>query len=176
MTTRVGFLRAVNVGKRTVQMAKLVEVCEGLGYDNVWTFINSGNVVFDASGSRTAIEASMEKAFEAEFGFECTTFVRTAAELRAALKVDPFSLAAGDTYFITFLKTAPSAAVAKALREASNDFDTLEVHGRDVHWRMRGKSTDTKIKPATWKLLGPNGSTSRNVNMLTKLSAKLSPK
>jgi len=174
MTTRVGFLRAVNVGKRTVQMAKVVDVCEGLGFGNVWTFINSGNVVFDASGARAAIERSMEKALEAEFGFECTTFVRTAAELRSALAVDPFPLAAGDTYFITFLKDAPSAEVAKALHAASNDFDTLEVHGRDVHWRMRGKSTDTRIKPATWKLLGPNSSTSRNVNMLRKLSAKLS--
>jgi len=176
MTTRVGFLRAVNVGKRTVRMAKLIEVCEGLGFDNVWTFINSGNVVFDTSGSRTTIEHSMETALEAEFGFECTTFVRTAAELRAALAVEPFAVAAGDTYFITFLKDAPSTDVAKALRVASNDFDTLEVHGRDVHWRMHGKSTDTKVKPATWKLLGPNSSTSRNVNMLRKLSAKLDAK
>jgi uncharacterized protein (DUF1697 family) len=166
----------VNVGKRTVQMAKLVDVCEGLDFDRVWTFINSGNVVFDASGARTAIEHSMEQALEAEFGFECTTFVRTAAELRSALDVEPFPVAAGDTYFITFLKHAPSAEVAKALRAASNDFDTLVVHGRDVHWRMRGKSTDTKIKPATWKLLGPNSSTSRNVNMLRKLSAKLDAK
>ena len=163
----------MNVGKRTVQMAKLVTICEGLGYDNVWTFINSGNVVFDAAGAATKIERTLEGAFEAEFGFECTTFVRSAAELRTALAVEPFELVAGDTYFITFLKTAPSAAVTKALHAASNDFDTLEVHGRDVHWRMRGKSTDTKIKPATWKLLGPNSSTSRNVNMLTKLSAKL---
>jgi uncharacterized protein (DUF1697 family) len=176
MTTRVGFLRAVNVGKRTVQMAKLVEICTGLGFDGVWTFINSGNVVFDAPGTRAATEQSMEKALEAEFGFEVTTFVRTAAELRTALAIDPFSLAPGDTYFITFLKDAPSAEVATALRAASNDFDTLEVHGRDVHWRMRGKSTDTRIKPATWKLLGPNSSTSRNVNMLRKLSAKLSAK
>lgn len=173
MTTRVGFLRAVNVGKRTVQMAKLIDVCEGLGFDKVWTFINSGNVVFEAAGGRAAIERSMEKAFEAEFGFECTTFVRTAAELRSALRVDPFPIAAGDTYFITFLKEAPSADVAAALRAASNDFDTLVVDGREVHWRMRGKSTDTKIKPATWKLLGPNSSTSRNVNMLRKLADKL---
>ena len=173
MTTRVGFLRAVNVGKRTVRMVKLIEVCEGLGFDNVWTFINSGNVVFEAAGGRAATEQSMETALEAEFGFECTTFVRTAAELRAALAIEPFSLAAGDTYFITFLKAPPSAEVAKALHAASNDFDTLEVHGRDVHWRMRGKSTDTKVKPATWKQLGPNSSTSRSVNMLRKLSAKL---
>ena len=51
MTTRVAFLRAVNLGRRTVKMARLVEVFEGLGYDDVWTYINSGNIVFDAAGS-----------------------------------------------------------------------------------------------------------------------------
>jgi uncharacterized protein (DUF1697 family) len=173
MTTRVGFLRAVNLGKRTVPMARLKAIVEELGYADVWTHINSGNVVFDAPGSRVDIEGALEEAFEAEFGFEVTTFVRSAAELRAALNVDAFTLDDGDTYFITFLKTPPSAATTKALEAASNDFDTLVVHGRDVHWRMRGKSTDTTLKKPTWNLVGVNGSTSRNVTMLRKLSAKL---
>ena len=173
MTTRVAFLRAVNLGKRTVRMPTLVAVCEALGYGDPWTFVNSGNVVFDATGSRATIERAMEKALEAELGFECTTFVRSAAELRAALAIKPFSMASGDTYFITFLKDAPSKRTAAALEDASNDFDTLVVHGRDVHWHMRGKSTDTKLKAAVWRQLGEHASTSRNVNMLTKLVAKL---
>jgi len=173
MATRIGFLRAVNVGRRTVAMSKLKAVCESLGYADVQTYVNSGNVVFGATGSRGAIEQQLERALEDEFGFECTTFVRTPAELRAALALHPFEVAAGDTYFVTFLKAAPSAPVAKALEAASNDFDTLVVQGRDVHWRMHGKSTDTKLKAAVWKPLGAHGSTSRNVNMLTKLVAKL---
>ena len=63
-------------------MARLVEVFEGLGYDGVWTYINSGNVVFDAAGSRADLEQTIEQALEAEFGFEVTTFVRTAPELK----------------------------------------------------------------------------------------------
>jgi uncharacterized protein (DUF1697 family) len=175
MTTRIGFLRAVNVGRRTVPMARLKAIAEELGYDGVWTHINSGNVVFEAAGSRADIEASLEVALEAAFGFEVTTFVRTAAELHKALAVEPFTLDDGDTYFITFLKTAPPAAAAVALEAASNDFDTLVVRGRDVHWRMRGKSTDTTLKKATWNLVGHNGSTSRNITMLRKLSSKLAP-
>ncbi len=173
MSTRVGFLRAVNVGKRTVAMARLKAVCESLGYGDVRTYVNSGNVVFDATGSRTAVESALERALEDEFGFECTTFVRTPTELRAALDLHPFEVASGDTYFVTFLKKAPSRSVAGALEAASNDFDTLVVHGRDVHWRMHGKSTDTKLKAAVWKSLGEHASTSRNVNMLTKLAARL---
>ena len=173
MTTRVGFLRAVNVGKRRVGMSKLVAVCEDLGYGDPWTHGNSGNAVFDTSGSRTTIEHAMERALDREFGFEVTMFVRTAAELRKALKASPFQVGSGDTYFITFLKKPPAATTAKALEGASNDFDTLVVIGRDVHWRMRGKSTDTKVKSKTWSLLGQHASTSRNVNMLRKLADKL---
>ena len=116
MTTRIAFLRAVNVGTRRVPMTRLVEVCEGLGYDNVWTHANSGNAVFDAAGSRTTIEQAMEAAFESAMGFEVTTFVRTAAELKQAVSRDPFKVAAGDTYFITFLKKPPPAADAKGPR------------------------------------------------------------
>jgi uncharacterized protein (DUF1697 family) len=175
VTTRIAFLRAVNLGKRTVKMSRLVQIIEELGYEGAWTHINSGNVVFEAAGSRADIERSIEVALEAELGFEVTTFVRTAAELRKALLVDPFTVNDGDTYFVTFLKTTPSAATAKALAAASNDFDTLVVRGRDVHWRMRGKSTETTLTRKTWNIAGEHGSTSRNITMLRKLGAKLGP-
>jgi uncharacterized protein (DUF1697 family) len=174
MTVRVGFLRAVNLGKRRVEMARLKAVAEGLGYADVWTYINSGNVVFDTSGSRAAVEKALEKALEAEFGFECTTFVRTAAELEKTLAATPFDVGAKDTHFVTFLKKTPSASAAKALEALSNDFDTLVVKGADVHWLMHGKSIDTSISKAKWeKILGPLSSTSRNVTALTKLSDKI---
>jgi uncharacterized protein (DUF1697 family) len=173
MTTRIGFLRAVNVGRRTVRMPELVAICGGLGYGEPWTFVNSGNVVFEAAGARSAIERAMEQALEDALGFECTTFVRSAAEVRAALAVQPFTMSGGDTYFITFLKQPLDAPLARELEQASNDFDTLEVHGRDVHWHMRGKSTDTKLKASVWRRLGEHASTSRNVTMLTKLMAKV---
>lgn len=154
-------------------MKRLVQVCEDLGYDDVWTYANSGIAVFDTTGKREAIERAMASALEAAVGFEVTTFVRSAAELRKALDGHPFPVAAGDTYFLTFLRKPPSAAVARKVEAASNDFDTLVVAGRDVHWRMRGKSTDTKIKALTWHLLGEHASTSRNVHLLEQLVTKL---
>ncbi len=174
MTVRVGFLRAVNLGKRRVAMRRLVAVGEGLGHNDVWTHVNSGNVVFDGTGSRAAVERALEKALEDEFGFECTTFVRTPAELKKIVDAEPFPMAAGDTRFVTFLKKAPSASAAKALEGLSGDFDTLVVKGADVHWRMRGKSSDSPLSRRDWeKILGPLSSTSRNVTMLTTLTAKI---
>jgi len=173
MTTRIAFLRAVNVGRRTVSMARLVEIFDELGHRDVWTYINSGNVIFDAAGSRADLERSIEVALEHEYGFEVTTFVRTATEIDRVLQVEPFAVADGDTYFVTFLKTTPSAETIRLLESSSNEFDTLVVRGREVHWRMRGRSTDTKLKKKDWKVVGELGSTSRNTTMLRKLASKL---
>ncbi len=156
-------------------MARLVEVFEGLGYDGVWTHINSGNVVFDAAGSRADLEQTIEQVLEAEFGFEVTTFVRTATELKNVVATEPFDLAPGDTYFVTFLKASPSATKARALESLSNDMDTLIVRGRDVHWRMHGRSTESSLKSKDWaSIVGEHASTSRNMTMLRKLEAKVS--
>ena len=174
MTTQVGFLRAVNLGQRRVPMSRLVEVCSELGHGDPWTFVNSGNVVFEAAGGRGALEKAMESALEAEFGFECTTFVRTAAQVRALVDAKPFPLEPGDTHFVTFLKAAPSAAGATALEGLSNDVDTLVVKGADVHWRMRGKSTESTLVSRDWeRVVGKNTSSSRNMTMLTKLLGKI---
>ena len=174
VTTRVALLRAVNVGRRTVRNARLVELFEELGFTHVWTHVNSGNVVFDGSGRGVDLERRIGAAIEGDVGFEVTTFVRTAAELRKALELQPFALSAGDTYFVTFLARRPTAAQATALEELSNDFDTLVVDGRDVHWLMHGKSTDTKIATRQWeRILGERSSTSRNTTMLSKLRAKI---
>lgn len=173
MSTRVAFLRAVNLGKRRVSMPRLKEVLVDAGYDDAWTYINSGNAVFDSGKARGTLESELEKLLEKEFGFECTTFVRTVAELDKALSLEPFTVKSGDTYFLTFLKKAPAAAQKKSLEALSGDFDTLEVHGADVHWRMRGKSSDSPLKRSDWeKVLGPLSSTSRNTTMLRKLAAK----
>jgi uncharacterized protein (DUF1697 family) len=174
MSVRVGFLRAVNLGGRRVPMTRLVAVCDNLGYAKAWTYVNSGNVVFDTTGTRASVERAMQQALEDEFGFECTTFVRTAKQLRTILDTRPFTPPAGDTHFVTLLKKAPSTSDAKRLEALSNDFDTLVVHGSEVHWRMRGRSTDSHLTKRDWeKVLGPVSSTSRNITMLTKLVAKL---
>jgi uncharacterized protein (DUF1697 family) len=174
MTTRVAFLRAVNLGKRTVRSAQLVDVVEGLGYTDVWTFINSGNVVFDATGDRTGLEAKLGNAFEGALGFEATTFVRTATELRRLLAAKPFKVAPTDTHFITFLKHTLSPSKAKELEALSNDYDLLVANGRDVHWRMKGRSSDSSLRTSQWdKIVGRHCSTSRNTTMLRKLVDKL---
>jgi uncharacterized protein (DUF1697 family) len=174
MSTRVAFLRAVNLGKRRTPNARLVEIVAASGASDVWTYINSGNVVFDLPGPRGAVEKDLEAIFETEFGFEVTTFIRTPAELRRALNLEPFTVSSGDTYLVTFLKSSPSVRQRAGLEALSNDFDTLVVDKAEVHWLMRGRSIDTKVTTKKWEnILGPRSSTSRNMTMLRKLLEKI---
>jgi uncharacterized protein (DUF1697 family) len=173
MTKRVAFLRAVNLGKRRVPMSRLVDVLDGMGYTDVWTFVNSGNAVFDGTGSRAALERAIEVELTGAFGFPIETFVRSVAELRRAVETQPFPIVRGDTHFVTFLKRAPDAATKRALEGLSGSYDTLVVTGADVHWRMRGKSSDSPLTKRDWAIVGENASTSRNMNMLRRLVAKI---
>jgi uncharacterized protein (DUF1697 family) len=174
VTTRVAFFRAVNLGKRRTPNARLIEIAARLGHEGAWTHVNSGNLVFEAGGGRASLEQAFEHALEAEFGFAVETFVRSAAELRKALALEPFEVGTGDTYFVTFLKDAPTRSQEKELEDLSGSFDTLVVAGRDVHWLMHGKSTDTKIPTRAWeKVIGHHTSTSRNTTMLRKLVDKI---
>jgi uncharacterized protein (DUF1697 family) len=176
LATRVAFLRAVNMVTRRVPNARLVELCAGLGYRDPWTYISSGNVVFDTSGRREGIEAAIERAVEAAVGFEATTFVRSAAELRRLRDHRPFDLRPADTYFVTFLKSRLSPAATRRLEALSNDFDTVVVDasGRDVHWLMHGRSVATTLPKKAWDdVVGEYRSTSRNTTALHKLIDKL---
>ena len=68
MTTYVALLRAVNVGGRTVPMAELRRAFDDMGFEEVHTYIQSGNVVFGASGSAASVTAKVQRGLEAEIG------------------------------------------------------------------------------------------------------------
>jgi uncharacterized protein (DUF1697 family) len=175
VTSYVAFLRAVNVGRRRVAMATARDVLTGLGLDEVSSYVNSGNLLFHASGKAADHEARIRSALEAEFGFELTTFVRTATQVRALVDAHPFGeLAAGHTHFALLPRTALTAREKRAVEAMSNDHDEVVVLGRDVHWLIRSKSTDTTLGPKQWLAALPdNPTTARNLTMLTKLAERL---
>ena len=89
--TWVAFLRAVNVGGRKVEMARLREILGDLGLQRARTYIASGNAFFDcdldpaAVGERAALTATIENRLQQEFGFEVPTLLRTLPEVESAL-------------------------------------------------------------------------------------------
>ena len=168
------FLRAVNVGKRRVAMATAREQLESLGYTDVASFVNSGNLLFAATGKPATLEKEIRAALEDTFGFEITTFVRTEAQVRALATEKPFGkLRPGHTHFVLLPLTSLTAAERRAVEAMSNK-DEVVVRGRDVHWLIRDKSNETSLGPREWKQALPdNPTTARNTTMIERLAARL---
>lgn len=88
----VAFLRAINVGGRTVKMDRARASLTALDLEDVATYIQTGNTFFTGPTRDTdTLAASIEKHLLAEFGFEIPTFVRTIDEIDALLASDPFA-------------------------------------------------------------------------------------
>src|SRR5947199_9504769 len=91
-TTYVALLRSVNVaGHGKIKMDELSQVFRMLGYTEVATYIQSGNVIFTSKVPVPA--ASLESAIRAELGTDVTVMLRTAAQLRSVVLRNPFTRA-----------------------------------------------------------------------------------
>ena len=169
------FLRAVNLGRRRVDMATARKALGSLGYTEVASFVNSGNLLFTAKGEPADFENPIRAALEDIYGFEVTTFVRTAAQVIALGTDKPFGvLQPGHTHFVLLPLTPLTAEERRAVEAMSNDRDQVAVRGRDVHWLIRSKSTETSLGPRQWKQALPgNPTTARNVTMIERLITKL---
>ena len=107
MTGFVALLRGINVGGRNmVKMDALKALHESLGFKSVRTHLQSGNVVFQA---KSADAARIEHAIQKTLHMELTVIVRTAAELRDALKRNPLPqrVSEASAYVIVFLSAEP---------------------------------------------------------------------
>ncbi|MGH9135986.1 MAG: DUF1697 domain-containing protein [Acidimicrobiales bacterium] len=172
----VAFLRAVNVGGRTVTNERLRDEFAALGFDDVSTFLASGNVLFIATEGTTDLDRRIEAQLQQSLGYEVATFVRSAAELVAIAAYDPFpgvESREGDTVYVNFLRQAVTAGARRQLAEASNDLDLLHTHKRELYWLRRGPHMESTLK--TQLLDRAVGiSTNRNMNTVRRLVAKLS--
>src|SRR4051812_6603091 len=87
----VALLRAVNVGGTgKLAMIELRALCEAIGFDAPRTYIQSGNVLFESALPEAKVKATLEKALAKKMGKAPTAIVRTAKELEATLKHNPF--------------------------------------------------------------------------------------
>jgi len=172
MTRCVAFLRAVNVGGRTVKMDALRAAFDALALANAQTFIASGNVIFD-SGARdaAALERRIEARLLADFGFEIHTFVRTLDEI-AALAAHSVFDGSATTEVVGFLRTAPTPTSRQAITRMATDVDRLQVHGRELFWLSDAKQSESVFSNAAFERALDMRTTFRGVSTLRKLVAK----
>jgi len=108
MNGYVAFLRGINVGGRTVLKEQLKEAFASLGFQNVSTYKQSGNVVFEAfTANLQEIEAKIEDKLKSLLGYEVAAFVRAFSQLKGIIDLDPFKGQTSErtSFLVTFLPT-----------------------------------------------------------------------
>jgi uncharacterized protein (DUF1697 family) len=180
MPRYIAFLRAINVGGRTVRMERLRQLFEALGLTRVETFIASGNVIFETPASdMPSLERGVESHLRNSLGYEVATFIRSDRELQAIARYQPFpELGAnpdGNSLYVAFLPGALADAARErlmAFRSAANDF---HAHERQVYWLCRTRFSDSAFSGALLEKAVGVPATVRNVTTLRKLAAKYPP-
>ena len=136
----VALLRGVNLGARNkVPMPALRAAVEELGFDEVATYVQSGNVVFRGAAQREpALVRSLERTIHRAFGLDVAVLVRTGAQLARVHADNPFLRRDPATLHVTFLADRPSAAARRGLPD-DNGPDRLALRGREVYlWCPKG--------------------------------------
>lgn len=157
--TYVAFLRAVNVGGRRVEMARLREVLGGLGLGSVRTYIASGNAFFTcAPGDRAALVDRVESGLAAAFGFPIPAILRTVPELEAQLAASPFvgRTPAAEERFSVIFTSGPLADGAFPMRSAKGDWEVLGASGETAYalWHVRAGRPPGNPVPSVEKTFG----------------------
>lgn len=172
MIKKIAILRGVNVGgKRKMLMADLRKVCEELGWQNVKTYIQSGNLIFDAEGEYSDLESSLEKAIINAFGFDVPVIIRDAGELQALVLNSPFYTAEAEisTLHLTFLKEKPSPESTTELQKYDFEPDKFILDNKDVFVFCAGKYHRSKLSNNFFEKKLKTGATTRNWKTVLKL-------
>lgn len=142
--TYVAFLRAINVGGTSIiRMTDLAKAFEGMGFTDVKTYIQSGNVVFNTSEKDTAkLETKIAKAVAAAFKAKPEIMVRTLDELKSVVCSNPFPDAKlGDntklSLYVAFLKSPPTKEQEKFLDSFENEHEKFILAGQEIYCLIR---------------------------------------
>lgn len=159
----VALLRAVNVGGTgKLPMAELRRMCEGLGFQRVATYIQSGNVVFQSKLREAGVKRALEGALQAHMRKPVRVIVRTEAELRQVLLRNPYPDVAPNRVAVIFLDDPPPPGSLDGVvipgREA------LSLDGRELFIHFPDGINKSKLKVPFQKI-----GTGRNLNTVFKL-------
>jgi uncharacterized protein (DUF1697 family) len=171
----VALLRGINVGGRNkLPMKDLAVMFQKAGCTEVQTFIQSGNVLFNAPAKiARQIPVLVPVEIERKFGHRPPFVMRTAQQFAAVLENNPFPGVDEDHLYVMFLASAPEAARVKTLDPARSAPDTFLVRGTEIYLNLPNGAGETKLTNAYFDSKLATTSTFRNWRTLTKLTQLL---
>ena len=137
MAIYIAMLRGINVGgNKRIKMDQLRKLCEALGFEQVKTYIQSGNVVFKTGKVSPAILSKrIEERIVADFGFSVSVISRTMDELGKTIENNPFLKEPVDVekLHVAFLSDVPTPAALKKLETLSVAPDRSSCCGKEIY-------------------------------------------
>jgi len=164
MTAYVALLRAVNVGGTgKLPMTELKAMCEAAGFDQVRTYIASGNVVFTSDLPEDRVRAAIEAPLEAYAGKSVGVLVRTAAEMADTLARNPFADKPGNRTVALFVDGPLPPDALDAARNVKDE--QMRLGKREIYiFYADGMADSRLVIPAA------KAGTARNMNTVAKLA------
>ena len=173
----LALLRGINVGGHNkLPMADLRALAVELGYTKVYTYIQSGNLLFDGQGAAGRHEAALEAGIQARFGLTIPVLVRSAAQFQKLPATNPFvaEVATLPQHVMLLLsKRKPKAGAALALEERATDGERAQAFAGGLWLHFANGSGRSKWSPALLDKLVGSSITTRNWNTVLKLIERL---
>jgi len=179
MTIYIALLRGINVGGHNkIIMAELRSSLEQLGLQNVKTYIQSGNILFESDETEELLQTKIHDAIKEDFGVSSVVVIRTAEEIQQIVSQSPFSeqeiseadlSCKGECLHVALLPTAPSKANSDKFLSYVNERELSVINGRDVYLLFFDSIRIAKLGNNLKKLEVP--ATVRNWKTLMKLSS-----
>jgi uncharacterized protein (DUF1697 family) len=163
-------LRGINVGGRNkLPMRELQELFRSLGHDDAETFIQSGNVVFNAAGNEASLASAIEAAIAERFSLQIRVLLRTHGELIEVAAQNPFSATDPAKRHVLFLERRPGKAEAASLDPDRSPGDEFRLEGREIYLSFPHGSGRTKLTLEWFERCLCTAGTARNWNTLLRL-------
>jgi uncharacterized protein (DUF1697 family) len=173
MPRYAAMLRGINVGgKNILPMKDLAALFAKAGAREVETYVQSGNVVFDAAASAAArFPALIEAAISKQFGFSSPVILRSAEELAKIAKSHPAHVGGMDTkpLHVMFLADSPDPKRVAALDAKRSPPDTFTVTGREIYLHLPNGVARSKLTNAYFDSRLGTVTTLRNWNTVLRL-------
>jgi len=174
MEQRIALLRGINLGpNRRIAMAALREACAGAGFEDVRTYVQSGNVVLSSDAGPEQLELELERLIRDQFGFEVDVIVRTRDQLAEVVKRNPLADVAVDSkrYQVNFLATELEPRRVDELSALALGRERLVALGRELYaWHPDGVARSRLSAKLAGTGLGVKA-TARNWSTVTTLLA-----
>jgi uncharacterized protein (DUF1697 family) len=170
MASWIALLRGVGGGIRPLSMRELSVALEGLGLEDVRTYIQSGNVVFSSARSAARLAGEIERCIEKKFGFHSRTFVLSVAELERAAKGNPFPQAdqKPQALHLFFLAQPAKAAQLDAMNQLKAKSEQFVLKSKVFYFYAPEGFGISKLGARAERLLGVDA-TARNWRTVCKL-------